>query len=321
MRLPLSVLQTGDVDIAQFKNLSVAVEDSTQPMLDILHKADPTFRPVPHVSDGRRETSYIAKGGLRVDFLTPNQGRDTERPQRLPAFQTDAQPLRFLDYLIHEPEPAVILYGAGVYVHVPAPERFAIHKLIVSRRRHSGAAAKKGKDIEQAESLLVALVEKRPHELKHAWHEAYERGRAWRKLLSEAMIEVTPRVRDEVLKTVHIPRELLPGVNLAFHSRRMSYDSDRDVVTFVGESLGNTVHCSISREALEDHFDADDHKEGRVQKARENRSLIERMARTKFLSWPVEEPEAVLIRTEDVPKLLRDTRKSPRRAKSKARAK
>ncbi len=320
-RLPLAVLQTGDVDIAQFQNLSVAVEDSTQPMIEVLRKADPTFRPVPDVSDGRREVSYVAKGGLRVDFLTPNQGQDTERPQRLPALQTDAQPLSFLDYLIHEPEQAVILYGAGVYVHVPAPERYAIHKLIISRRRHLAGAAKKGKDIEQAEALLAVLVEKRPHELKLAWHEAYERGQTWRKLLTEAMIELAPRIRDEALKTVGAPRRLLPGVDLTFNNPPLRYDSHRDIVTFVGESLGSPVRCAISREALEDHFDADNLDEiGRVERVREHRSTIERLARTKFLSWPVEEPETILIRTDEVAQLLKESSKPPRTSRGKGRA-
>jgi hypothetical protein len=41
----------------------------------------------------------------------------------------------------------------------------------------------------------------------------------------------------------------------------------------------------------------------RLSKFREIRSVIERMAREKYLRWPVEEPEVVLIRTDDVPKL------------------
>ena len=46
-KLPLAALQTGDVDIAQFKNVSVAVEDQTPPVLDVLKQADKSFRPVP----------------------------------------------------------------------------------------------------------------------------------------------------------------------------------------------------------------------------------------------------------------------------------
>ena len=136
-RLPHSIFRTDDVDIAQFRNLSVAVGDQTPPVLEVLKDVDKTFRSVPHIYE-RNVTSYISKGRYRVDFLTPNEGRDTDRPQHLPAFQTDAEPLRFLDFLIHEPEPAAVLYNAGIYVLVPSPQRYAIHKLIVSRRRQEG---------------------------------------------------------------------------------------------------------------------------------------------------------------------------------------
>ena len=49
----------------------------------------------------------------------------------------------------------------GIYVHVPAPARYAVHKLIISRRRPEGFA-KRGKDLQQSEALLSALAEKRP---------------------------------------------------------------------------------------------------------------------------------------------------------------
>jgi hypothetical protein len=43
-----------------------------------------------------------------------------------------------------------------------------------------------------------------------------------------------------------------------------------------------------------------------------NRSRIEQLARTKYLSWPVDEPGAVLIKTMDVQELLKETpRKKP----------
>src|SRR5205085_3470761 len=113
----------------------------------------------------QQTTSYQTKSKLRVDFLTPNEGPDTDEPQPLPALQTDAEPLRFLDFLIYEPEPAVILHEAGIYVLVPAPQRYAVHKLIISRRRPEGTA-KRDKDLRQAEVLLELLAQKRPYELK-----------------------------------------------------------------------------------------------------------------------------------------------------------
>src|SRR5262249_36390544 len=156
-RLPHSILQTNDVDIAQFKNVSVAVGDQTPPVVDVLKEVDKSFRAVPHIHQ-QSVTSYIARGGLRVDFLTPNEGPDTDVPQPLPAFKTDAEPIRFLDFLIHDPEPAVVLHDAGIYVLVPSPERYAVHKLIVSRRRQEGAA-KRDKDLAQASALLQVLTE------------------------------------------------------------------------------------------------------------------------------------------------------------------
>ena len=304
-QLPHSILQTGDVDIAQFKNVSVAVGDQTPPLLEILKDVDKTFRAVPHIHQ-RNVTSYVSKGGLRVDFLTPNEGRHTDVPQHLPAFQTDAEPLRFLDFLIHEPEPAAVLHNAGIYVFVPSPQRYAIHKLIISRRRQEGSA-KRDKDIHQSAALLQILNDKRPYELRSSWNEAFDRGRAWRQSLVEGLGQIPSRTRDAVLKTVGGLRNLIPGIDLAFNNPPIRYDFERDVVTFIGEALGQSVQCAISREALDDNFGSTTGltNEQRLDKFRKNRSAIERMVWEKYLSWPVEEPGAVLIKTLEVPKLQR----------------
>src|SRR5665213_1045064 len=242
VKLSNSLIQTADIDIAQFKDISVAVEDSTPPMLDLLREIDPTFRDIPSTFDSRHSTSYAARDGTRVDFLTPNRGSGSDKPESLPSFQTDAQSLPFLDYLIHEPEPAVILHNAGVYVQVPAPQRYAIHKLIVSRRRNQGTA-KADKDLTQAEALLGVLSERRPHELKLAWQEAYERGPTWRQLLTEAIGKLDASVRDMTLRVIDIRRSTIPGLDLTFDNPPARYDPHREIVTFNGTSLGSTVPC------------------------------------------------------------------------------
>ena len=303
VRLPLAPLQTGDVDIAQFNNVSVAVKDHTPPMLDVLKEIDPTFRSVPHSSDKRRVTSYAAKGGLRVDFLTPNDGADIAVPQSLPALGTHAQPLRFLDYLIHDPEPAVILHNAGIYVWVPAPERYAIHKLIVARRRQEGSA-KRDKDLRQAEILIEALAARRPHELRSAWLEAHGRGDTWRKLLLEGLLQLTPVARDSLLKVIGWTRNEVAGLDISFPSEPPRYDFSRDVVIFPAIDTGGSLRCEVSRETLADHYEADRlSQQERVVRFLKNRAEIEQMARTKYLSWPVEEPGVVLIKTLDVSRL------------------
>ena len=312
-RLPISILQTGDVDIAQFQNVSAAVDDKTPPVLEVLQEVDKTFRPIPHVHDAHNVTSYIAKGGLRVDFLTPNEDGDTDTPRPLPAFQTDAEPLRFLDYLIHNPEPAVVLHDVGIYVLVPAPERYAVHKLIVSRRR-SGGTAKRDKDVQQSAALLDLLAQKRPNELKTVWQEAFQRGKVWRQLLGEGLTQLPPAARDLTLKTVGANRNISAGLDLTFNNSPSQYDSVRDIVTFGGEALGAPVNCAISRETLDDHFGTSGSsgrtKEERLETFLNNRSVIERMAREKYLCWPVGDVEAVLIKTMDVPKLKEAIQKS-----------
>jgi hypothetical protein len=303
VRLPANALSTEDVDVAQFQNISIAVKDEIPPVLDILKEANESFRAVPHTSDSRRATSYVANRGLRVDFLTPNEGSDTDEPQPLPALRTDAQPLRFLDFLIHDPEQAVVLHGSGIHVNVPAPERYAIHKLIVSRRRRAGSA-KSDKDIFQSEALINVLAQKRAYELKSAWEEAVGRGQVWRQNLMESAVKLAPIARDTLLKTVDWRREQVPNLTLGFERNAPRYLFDRDVVAFNGKDVAGRIRCEISREALEDHFNADDlTKEGRVERFRENRSLIEQMASMKYRSWPIEEPGVILIRTGDVREL------------------
>jgi hypothetical protein len=133
-----------------------------------------------------------------------------------------------------------------------------------------------------------------------AWEEAYERGPQWRKMLLAGMKQLPPEARDLLLRSLKRPREILPGMELTFSDPHPRYDSNREVVSFVGEALGHPVRCAVSREALEDHFGADGRdKERRLAIFHGNRSKIERMVKTKYLSWPVEEPQAVLLTTMD----------------------
>lgn len=303
-KLPGALLQTSDVDIAQFTNISVAVGDqTTRSMLEVLKEVDKTFREVPHTAGRRFTTSYIAKAGLRVDFVTPNEGPDTDKPQKLPALQTDAQPLRFLDFLIHEPAQAVLLHGPGIYVQVPTPERYAVHKLILALDRPVGIG-KRDKDLGQAARLLEVLAERRPEELRHVWEEAHERGPTWRKLLLDGMRHLSAHARDLTLKTIGRTREIVPQIDLTFRSPPALYDTHREVVRFVGESLGSPVECAVSREALEDHFGANhSDRKGRLEAFQRERSRIERLLRSKYLHRPVEDPESVLLTTGDVEEL------------------
>ena len=143
VKLPDAALMTADIDFAQFHSVSMNVGDSLPPLLELLRKVDPTYREIPHSTDSRSTIAFTNSRDVRVEFLTPNRSKDeyADEPARMPALGgASAQPLRFLDFLIHNPVNSVLLYQGGIAVKVPAPERYAIHKLIISERRRTDVA-------------------------------------------------------------------------------------------------------------------------------------------------------------------------------------
>lgn len=203
-RLPHTALQTSDADFAQFHSISVAVNDAMPPVLETLKAVDPTFREIPHPADGRYTTAYVSRSGFRVEFLTPNTGsaEHDRGPAPMPALGgASAQPLRFLDFLIYQPVRAVLLHDAGTSVLVPAPERYAIHKLIVGsrRRKDRNGTAKTEKDRLQARTLMEAMLElRRNADLAEAWVEAWNRGPAWRDSIRNSLSSLDDESREDV---------------------------------------------------------------------------------------------------------------------------
>jgi hypothetical protein len=203
VRLPGTAVRTGDLDLAQFHSVSVAIaeDERAPPLLEVLRSVDPSFQPVSYAFDARLTAAYAGEGGYRVEVLVPNRGSPLDEPQALPAIGTMAIPLRFLDFLIYDAIPAAMLHDGGVLVNVPRPERYALHKLIVSRRRREGAA-KIDKDVAQAEILLGILAERRKADLRDAWDEVRERGPKWRQLVDEALEVVSPETRQRLAAVV-----------------------------------------------------------------------------------------------------------------------
>jgi len=193
MRLSHTAMQTADADFAQFQSISAAVGDTLPPILDVLRRVDETFREVPHQSDGRQATRFTSRSGYKVEFLTPSTGSADQdgHPAHMPALGgASAEPLRFLDFLIYQPARAVMLHGAGVPVLVPAPERYAVHKLIVAsrRRKDDDGTAKSRKDRAQARTLIEAMLQIRQGDaLADAFKEAWDRGPAWREAIGDSL--------------------------------------------------------------------------------------------------------------------------------------
>ncbi len=205
VKLPSVAIRTGDVDLAQDYGVSVALNDSLDvSLIDVLKTVDAAFAPVPSLAGPNIATTYARPGGYRVDVLTTNRGPDRDAPVNLPSLRSDALPLRFLDFLLRDTVEAAILTRFGALVNVPSPERYAVHKLIVSTmRKDSGeSAVKSDKDIIQAGLLVEALVAKRRQDdLIAALNEAAARGPAWQERLSQGAARLGNESR-EIIQTL-----------------------------------------------------------------------------------------------------------------------
>jgi hypothetical protein len=139
------------------------------------------------LSPKKPATSFKVRGqSLRVDLLTPAVGH-AKGAVFIPRFGAAAEQLRYLDYLLEEPQAAAIINGGGVVVQVPQPARFALHKLLVARSRPPAFQTKSDKDLRQAAFLIEVLGEDRPGDLALALEALRARGRNWNKSFDEGL--------------------------------------------------------------------------------------------------------------------------------------
>jgi hypothetical protein len=178
--------ETQDLDIASFERLSLALADTETAGLET-RLGDLQFEAVPSIEPGKSWRWKQTRGELNVEFLTPSF-EDAEGLKPLPALGVHAQALHFLNFLIAEPVKAVAPYRSGVLVQIPAPERFAVHKLIVADRRAAGPdSLKSAKDRAQAALLIEVLAQDRPDELAEVYQDARGRGPKWRERIDRTL--------------------------------------------------------------------------------------------------------------------------------------
>jgi hypothetical protein len=149
-----------------------AIESLEQGFIPIMRLSGKTGATYRHPTDAT----------FQLDFLTTLH-RGGDQPFEHPGLGIVLQPLRFLEYLLEGvTETAVISDLGAVMVSVPAPARYAIHKLIIAGERIGGASSpKRGKDLEQARELIAHLRTVRPDSVQEAWLSAVNRGPGWAK--------------------------------------------------------------------------------------------------------------------------------------------
>jgi hypothetical protein len=157
---------TEDIDIARREQLAVS---GVPPFIDMLRETGLEFFPVPALHRRAASTSFAERGGsrLRVDLLVPSPDEDYPTIP-VPELGAHAKGLPYLAYLLGASQQAPVLSPHGVVmVRVPVPERFAVHKLVVSQLR-SKVSPKSEKDLRQAATLLEAVTERFPKAVEEA---------------------------------------------------------------------------------------------------------------------------------------------------------
>ena len=157
---------TEDVDIARREALALP---GIPAFLDILRETGIEFFAVPALDRRPASTSFAERGGsrLRVDLLVPSKS-DEYPIVPVPELKAHAKGLPYLAFLLGASQeiPALSPHGV-VMVRTPTPERYAVHKLIVSQLR-AEVSSKPEKDLRQAATLIEAVAERFPGAIEEA---------------------------------------------------------------------------------------------------------------------------------------------------------
>jgi len=199
---------TEDIDIARAAPLEFSTPGKRR-LLDVLRESGIEFVEVPQLDSRYPATSFKQKGRstFQVDLLAPSRG-ETIGSIRVPELDAHALTLPYLGYLLGESQLSVFLAREGCCaVRVPVPERFAIHKLIVSMLR-TGRDAKSLKDREQAALLIAAMAELHPGAIESAVEKV---PRGARRILKRAIGTIRQQLETNHPRAWQALEEAMPG--------------------------------------------------------------------------------------------------------------
>ena len=92
------------------------------------------------------------------------------------------EPLKFMEFSMEQTTQGYVLSNLGAcVVDLPAPERYAVHKLIVYGKRPVAARVKAKKDLLQAASLVSYFLKNGQADMLNAvWQDTIKRRKGWR---------------------------------------------------------------------------------------------------------------------------------------------
>jgi hypothetical protein len=191
--------RTLDIDFAHAgRNISIALPASIRLSVhDALTSLEMGLLPIQELSGGTgAQYRNPADPELRLDFVTPETR--TRKPVVLDELGLALEPLKFMEFgLVDTTQAAILSREGAVIVNIPAPERYAVHKLIVYGERPASERVKAIKDIEQAAALAQwhrdnGLAER----INEAWRDALSRGNGWKRRATEGRKALIKRHPD-----------------------------------------------------------------------------------------------------------------------------
>lgn len=192
---------TLDTDFAHAgRNVSVALPADLK--IDVhgaLESLEMGILPATQFDAGKAGAHYRnpADQELRIDFVTSAARR--RGPVMMPELNLALQPLKFMELSLESPEQACLLDRTGAcLINLPAPARYAVHKLIIAGERPPIERAKARKDLLQAASLASYFLQTGDvGTFNAAWRDAARRGKGWRTRLARgksALLKIAPDV-------------------------------------------------------------------------------------------------------------------------------
>ena len=191
---------TLDVDFAHAgRNVSVALPaDLHINVHGALESLEMGLLPIAEFS-GRAGAQYRNPNDqeLRLDFVTSATRRG--RSVVMPDLNLALEPLKFMEFSLEGTTQGCVIGRAGAcIVNLPAPQRYAVHKLIVHGERPVAERAKATKDLLQAAALADYFVRTgQVRAFNVAWRDALGRGTGWRRRALQgvkALLRVAPEL-------------------------------------------------------------------------------------------------------------------------------
>lgn len=177
--------QTSDVDLAHAgRNVSIALPATirAEPHAAISTMAEGFIPMIQYRGGAGASYRHKTEPEFQIDFLCPKSS-ESDDPIRIENLDVALQPLRFMEFSLERVQQTTLFDATGrcVVVTLPAPERYAVHKLLIVGERTGVMRAKVSKDLAQAAALVSFFQAEDPQALADAWADAMERGPGWRK--------------------------------------------------------------------------------------------------------------------------------------------